>query len=283
MDKYSTQVVTTGEFTTNYCEAGKAKNKESIIFLHGSGPGADAETNWKHILNHFSEEYHVLALDMIGFGKTKLPTNTDLSFWTWCEMRVNQVIELLDYCGIDKVHIVGNSMGGVIAQNALMLYPERFEKAILMGSGGGITQGGPPIEIVRMTKFYNNPTKAAFKNLISWFLHDEKVLGDQLEEIIDSRYETMMKSEIREIYPKLFSSTPFELALPKSALRRIKHSILLIHGFEDAFVPKESSLSLLNQLPNAELTIIKKCGHWVQIEQKDKFISLTENFLSNQQ
>ncbi len=278
MTTYEKRLINTGSFTSYFCEGGKG-NEEAIIFLHGSGPGADAETNWKKTLNYFGKYFRVIAPDLIGFGKTVLPENTDLSFWAWIEMRVNQIIEIMDYCGIKNAHLVGNSMGGVIAQNALMLYPERFCRAILMGSGGGNTQISPTPEIIRMTRFYNNPTKNAFRNLVTWFLYDESALGDELDEIIESRYETMMRPEIKAIYPKLFSSTPFELSLPKSALRRIKHPVLLIHGYEDQFVPKESSLGLLDQLPNAELAIVKECGHWVQIEKHDKFIALTERFL----
>jgi len=279
MKNYETKKVKTGKFNSFYCEGGK-ENQETLIFLHGSGPGANSESNWSRVLNALSSKYHVIAIDMIGFGNTDLPKDTNLTFWQWTTARVEQILEIMDYNNIEKANLIGNSMGGVVSLNAIMFDSSRFEKIILMGSGGGGGNNGPSPEIVRMTKFYNDPTIQAFRNLISWFMYDESVLEDQLEEIIQTRYENMMKPETRELYPSLFATAPHELTVPPSALRRIKQPVLLIHGYEDQFVPYESSLGVLEHLPNAELVLLKECGHWVQIEKYDRFIQLVDQFFS---
>ena len=278
MANYTKKKINTGKFTSFYCEGGET-NKDTIIFLHGSGPGANAESNWSKSLEILGEKFHVIAPDMVGFGQTDLPENTDMTFWEWTTARVQQVLEIMDYNQIEKAHLVGNSMGGVVSLNAVLYEPSRFNRLVLMGSAGGQTNGGPTLEIVRMKNFYNDPTIQAFRNLITWFLYDESVLAEDLEQIVSTRYENMMRPEIRELYPKLFG-TPYELAIPSSALRRIQQQVLLIHGYEDQFVPKESSLSLLNHLPHAELVLLKECGHWVQIEKQSRFIELTQQFFA---
>ena len=63
-------------------------------------------------------------------------------------------------------------MGGFISLSAVIFAENRFEKVILMGSGGGKTSGPTP-EIIRMNGFFNDPTIEAFKNLIKWFVYDE--------------------------------------------------------------------------------------------------------------
>ena len=277
MAKYTIKKVNTGKFTSSYCEGGES-NKDTIIFLHGSGPGANAESNWSKALEVLAEKFHVIAPDMVGFGQTDIPENTDMTFWQWTTARVQQVLELMDYKGIDKANLVGNSMGGIVSLNAVLYDSSRFNRLLLMGSGGGLHNGGPQPEIFRMVNFFKDPTIQAFRNLITWFVYDESVLGDDLEKIITSRYENIMRPEIRELYPKLFGATPFEMAIPTSALRRIKQQVLLIHGYEDQFVPKESSLALLEHLPNAELVLLKQCGHWAQIEKYSRFVELTEQF-----
>jgi 2-hydroxymuconate-semialdehyde hydrolase len=279
--KYTTKKVNTGKFNSFYCEGGET-NKDTIIFLHGSGPGANSESNWSKTLEKLSEKFHVIAPDMIGFGNTDLLENTDMTFWEWTTARVQQILEIMDYNQIEKAHLVGNSMGGVVSLNAVMYDASRFEKVILMGSGGAVPKGnaGPPPEIIRMKNFFNDPTIQAFRNLVTWFLYDESVLGDELENIIQTRYEFIMRPEIRELYPKLFNFTPFDIAIPPSALRRIKQPVLLIHGYEDQFVPKEGSLALLEQLPNAELVLLKQCGHWAQIEKNERFVELADQFFS---
>ncbi|MCM3721141.1 MULTISPECIES: alpha/beta fold hydrolase [Solibacillus] len=279
MGSYETKKVNTGSFNSFYCEGGVG-NSETIIFLHGSGPGANSESNWSRVLNKLSETYHVIAPDMIGFGKTDLPEDTKITFWEWTTARVRQVLEIMDYNNIEKAHLVGNSMGGVVSLNALMYDESRFDKVVLMGSGGGAPNSGPTPEIVRMTQFFRDPTIQAFRNLITWFMYDESVVGDQLEEIVKMRYENIMQPETRELYPTLFATLPHELTIPPSALRRIKQQVLLIHGYEDRFVPHSSSLSVLEHLPNAELVLLKECGHWVQIEKFDRFIQLVNQFFS---
>jgi len=234
--KYETKKVTTGEFTSFYCEGGVG-NSETIIFLHGSGPGANSESNWSRVLNTLSEKYHVIAPDMIGFGKTELPENTKLTFWEWTTARVRQVLEIMDYNNIKTANLVGNSMGGVVTLNALLYDSNRFEKVVLMGSGGGASTGPTP-EIVRMSNFFRDPTIQAFRNLITWFMYDETVVKDEFESIVKTRYENIMQPEVRELYPTLFPTMPHEMTIPPSALRRIKQPTLLIHGYEDRFVPK---------------------------------------------
>ena len=282
MGSYETKKVNTGSFNSFYCEGGVGNN-ETIIFLHGSGPGANSEPNWSRVLNTLSEKYHVIAPDMIGFGNTDLPENTKITFWEWTTARVRQVLEIMDYNNIEKAHLVGNSMGGVVSLNALMYDSSRFDKVVLMGSGGGASNSGPTPEIVRMTQFFRDPTIQAFKNLITWFMYDESVVGDQLDEIVKMRYENIMQPDTRELYPTLFGTMPHELTIPPSALRRIKQQVLLIHGYEDRFVPHVSSLSVLEHLPNAELVLLKQCGHWVQIEKFERFIQLVDQFFGKTQ
>jgi 2-hydroxymuconate-semialdehyde hydrolase len=277
MVQYEVKRLQTEGFETVYCHAGEG-NKETIIFLHGSGPGANGESNWSVPLQVFGEKYHVIAPDLVGFGNTEIPENTNLTFWQWTTLRIKQILALMDHYGVEKATLVGNSMGGVISLNAVMHSSHRFEKIFLMGSGGGATNG-PTAEITRMKNFFNDPTIEAFRNLITWFVYDESALGDRLEEIVQSRYENLMRPGVDKLYPKLFPANPLELLLAPSALRRIKQPVLMLHGYEDRFVPKESSLSILEHLPNAELVLIKGCGHWAQIEKADRFIQLLEQFL----
>nr|WP_255639691.1 alpha/beta hydrolase [Aquibacillus saliphilus] len=279
MKNYETKKVKTGKFNSFYCEGGK-ENEETLIFLHGSGPGANSESNWSRVLSELSSKYHVIAIDMIGFGHTDLPENVDITFWQWTTARVEQILEIMDYNNIEKANLVGNSMGGIVSLNAIMYDSSRFEKIVLMGSGGGGGKNGPSPEIIRMTKFFNDPTIQAFRNLITWFMYDESVVEDQLEEIIKTRYENIMNPETRELYPTLFATMPHELTIPPSALRRIKQQVLLIHGYEDQFVPHESSLEVFGHLPNAELVLFKQCGHWVQIEKFERFVELIDQFFS---
>lgn len=70
------------------------------------------------------------------------------------------------------------------------------------------------------------------------------------------------------------------LAAPDSLLRALDKQVLLVHGREDRVIPLASSLRLHDLLPRSELHVFGECGHWTQIEKKDRFVSVVENFLS---
>lgn len=278
MGGYVTKKDFTGSFQTFYCDGGEG-NKEAIIFLHGSGPGANAESNWRYILPAFSDRYRVIAPDVYGFGKTDHPEDPKKTFWEWTRLSVEQVLALMDLHGIEKAHLVGNSMGGVISLNCLMTAPERFDKVILMGSGGGETPS--TLEVFRMTQYFRDPTLKALENIIRWFVYDDSLLKDNLQEILQERYNELMRPEVRRSYLHRFPAVREEVWIPPSALRRMHHPILLMHGMEDRFVSMESSMSLLKHLPNAQLHIFKQCGHWIQIEKRESFIELVKSFLED--
>lgn len=278
MSTYQTRKVNTGNYHTFFCEGGEG-NSETIIFLHGSGPGATSETNWRDILPALTDRYHVIAPDYYGFGKSDHPETPPTSFWEWTNCRVEQILELMDSLNIEKANLVGNSMGGYVSLNLVMTAPKRFEKVMLMGSAGGETPGVTP-ELMRMMGFYKNPTLSALKNLTTWFVYDQSSLGNELESVLSERYEMIMRPEVRKSYlSNMFATMPGESLIPPSALKQMEQKFLLVHGVEDRFVPKESSLSMLQHLPNAQLHLVKGCGHWMQIEKRELFLQLLTQFM----
>lgn len=272
---YQTEVLDTGRFQTFYCEAGQ-ENDEVIVFLHGSGPGANSVSNWQNILPELAKDYHVIAPDMYGFGNTKHPEVCPKTFWEWTQSRVDQLFELLDKKNIDQFNLVGNSMGGYVSLNVVMHAPERVKKVLLMGSGGG--EAPPTPEILRMVGFYRNPTFENLRNLTTWFVYDPSSIQDSLEDILKIRYETIQREDIRNSFTQNMFPVPGEILIPPNALRQMKQPFLLLHGLNDRFVPKESSINMVEHLPNAELRLFTQCGHWVQVEKREDFIKAAKEF-----
>ena len=280
MSSISTRKIQTGNYQTLILEGGE-KSSETIIFLHGSGPGVSAKSNWKDVLPRFQEQFHVVAPDMFGFGNTDHPETYPNNGVEWMNIRVKQVLDLMDALQIEKAHLVGNSLGGVVSLNLLMYAPERFDRVVLMGAGGGLTEPTP--ELAKLASFHKDPNPVAFKNLLSWFLFDESILEDELENIVAERLELFLRPEVRKSYEENFSKSQLsDMLVPPSALKKMDAPILLIHGHEDRFVPLESSLYVMNYLPNAQLHTFKRCGHWAQVEQKDRFIKLTTDFFNGE-
>ena len=100
--------------------------------LHGGGPGASGLSNFRRNLPPFAERFRTLIIDQPGYGKSDKPPGAG-HFFTFA---ADALAGLLDELGIDKVHLVGNSLGGGTALRFALNYPERAERLVLMGPGG---------------------------------------------------------------------------------------------------------------------------------------------------
>jgi 2-hydroxymuconate-semialdehyde hydrolase len=70
------------------------------------------------------------------------------------------------------------------------------------------------------------------------------------------------------------------LATPEDRLRQLRHPALVIHGREDKIVPVEIAYRFAQLLQNSEVHVFGECGHWTQIEKKDRFLDVVIPFLT---
>ena len=155
--------VKTGEFETYFHEGGK-EHEETVIFIHGSGPGANAKANWQFVLEEYAQDFHVIAPDLIGFGDTDHPEIYPENGVQWMSMRVQQILDLMDALQVKKANLIGNSLGGVVSMYLNMQAPERFGKIVLMGAGVLLKE--PNSRTDETFRFPSRPDKRKFKELI---------------------------------------------------------------------------------------------------------------------
>ncbi|MER2107023.1 MAG: alpha/beta hydrolase [Solibacillus sp.] len=268
--------VKTGNYET-FIHEGGAGNSEAVILIHGSGPGANAKANWQYVLEDYAKDFHVVALDLVGFGDTDHPEVYPENGVQWMSMRVRQVLDLMDALNIDKANLIGNSLGGVVAMYLNMEAPQRFNKIVLMGAGVLLKEPTP--ELMKLANFHLDPTKENLRNLLSWFVYDLERMKPLVDEVVEARFDMFQRPEILRSYRENFTKSNLtEMLIPQTALERMQNEFLLIHGHFDRFVPLQSSLYALDHLPNAELRVFKKCGHWAMIEQREEFLHATKHF-----
>lgn len=272
--------IITGAYTTNLNRQGPAGGP-AILFIHGSGPGANGWSNWQLALPALGERWNCLAPDLIGFGDSQHPDPPPNDIRRWMRVWVDQMLALLDTLGLGQVDLVGNSMGGAVALHLLLEAPQRFRRVVLMGAIGAPCRLTP--ELDRLWGFYDDPSPALLAQAIRWFVYDDAFVRDRLDEIVRIRYAAAMRADVRRSYTAMFPAprqTHLDaLIVPDAALRRIEQPVLLIHGRDDAIVPVDTSYYLLNRLPNAELHVIGRCSHWTQIEHSQRFHQLVRAFL----
>ncbi|WP_066252838.1 alpha/beta fold hydrolase [Neobacillus drentensis] len=277
MANITQQLVKTDNFETFVNRSGEG-NSETILFLHGSGPGVFAWANWRYALNTCGETYDCIAPDLLGFGQSGHPEELPKNRQGWTNLWVKQLIELLDRYGIQKAHVVGNSLGCSIALELLLEYPERFGRVVLMGPGGTPNTKLSP-ELARAKGFYDNPSEKKMRQIMGWFVYDAEKLAPEIDSLAATRYETAMRPEIHLSNESIFATAA--VPVPVTALKRIQNPILLVHGRDDMVCSVESSYYLLSHLQNVQLHVYGKCGHWTQIENQESFNNLIQNYFSS--
>ncbi|GAX91288.1 alpha/beta fold hydrolase [Effusibacillus lacus] len=283
MKEVTSTCIKTGTYETCLYRAGMG-NSEAILFIHGSGPGATAWSNWQYALPYFSEKgFDCVAPDLIGFGMSEHPSQLPNGIRSWMRLWVDQLKHLLDELEIERTHLVGNSLGGAIALHLLAEASERINRVVLMGPAGAPFRLTP--ELDRIWGFYEDPSAEAMSQIIRWFAYDESFIADQLDKISKMRFEAAMDPAVRRSFEAMFPQPRQrivdDLVLPGATLRRIQQQVLLVHGLNDPIVPVETSYFLAQHLPRVKMMIYGQCSHWTQVEHRDSFHSLLVNFFNS--
>ena len=119
------------------------------------------------------------------------------------------------------------------------------------------------------------------RELMALFPYDKSLITDEL---VKSRYEASARSGSQEALRKLIpkpndDGETLVKGFPEGALQKITAPTLVLHGREDAVVPLECGQRLVNNIPNADLYVFGQCGHWVQSEQRSKFMNVVTAFV----
>jgi pimeloyl-ACP methyl ester carboxylesterase len=254
---------------TNFLEQGSGP---AVVLLHGSGPGVTAYANWRFTMPALATRFRVIAPDAAGFGYTERKPGAIYNLDLW----LRHLIGFLDALGVSKAHLVGNSFGGALALAFASRQPERVEKLVLMGAVGTDFPLTPGLDAV----WGYEPALENMARVARSFAYDPALITNDL---IRSRYEASMRPGFHESYSSMFPAPRQRhiaaLATPDEQVRALPHRTLIVHGRDDRIIPLANSLKLLSLIERSELHVFGQCGHWTQIEKKDRFNRLVEDFL----
>lgn len=248
-----------------------------VLWLHGSGPGVTALTNWDAILEDLAGDFYNLAPDIIGFGDSTHPDPPPVGLKAFTDLRVETLIALLDHLGIDQVDLVGNSMGGIISLCLTLAHPVRVRRLVLMGTGGAPIPPTP--ELLSLILFYEDPTVDAMADLMAKFVYDPAVFGDELGHIAAERMPRATRAEVERSHRATFSGGD-PLPISAETMASIVQPTLIVHGDTDRLMPLACGEWYADALPDSRLEVVEKAGHWLQIEHPDRFVGLVREFLT---
>ena len=271
------------DITLHFHEAGAATDVGAglpLVMLHGGGPGASAWSNFGSCLDRFAADFRVLLVDQPGFGRSDKAT-IEGHFFTYA---ADKLAALLDELGIERVHLLGNSLGGGTATRFALKYPKRVGRLVLMGPGGlqqNIFSPDPTEGIKRLFEFGGDPTPERMRAFISTMVHDQSLVTDELvAERFASATEPGRQEAMASMGASFMNPETVEEGMLWREAYKIRHRTLLTWGREDRVNPVDGAFLALKLIPRAALHVFPNCGHWAQIEAAEEFHAVTRAFLA---
>lgn len=271
--------VALGEQTLNIHYNDCGSGSEVVVMLHGSGPGASGWANFNRNIDPLVDAgYRVILMDCPGWNKSDSIVCTG----SRSDLNAQVLAGLLERLDIARVHILGNSMGGHSAVAFALSNPDRVGKLVLMGGGtGGASPFAPmPTEGIKLLQgLYREPTIDNLKKMMNIFVYDP---SDLTEALFQARLDNMLaRRDHLENFVRSLEANPRQFPDFGPRLAQVTAQTLVIWGRNDRFVPMDTGLRLIAGMPNADLHIFNRCGHWAQWEHAERFNRLVLDFLQH--
>ena len=249
---------------------------------HGAGPhlvlieGTGYHTwMWYRQLPAFARHFRTLIYDNRGVGRSDAPPGPYTH-----EQNADDLAGLLDVLGWNHTHVLGVSMGGFIAQEFALKYPQRLDALVLSATGfGGPNMVPVPPEAIKA--MMPNPAltpeerirtgmRIAFSDP-NW----PEQHPDEFEQIVRWRLEHVPPAEAATA--QVMAGLTFNT---EDRLREIRAPTLVVAGAADRVVPPRNAELLADRIPNAQLAIIPAAGHLAFIDHADAFNQIVLEFLT---
>jgi len=247
----------------------------AVVFLHGSGPGASGASNFRQNIEAFVlAGFRVILPDLIGYGASSKPEGIDYTL----QLFTDTVYDALCQHGVERAHLVGNSLGGGIAIQMTLDHPEFAGKLVLMAPGCVEEQADyfKMPGIARMVSGFGGPdfNLDEQKRLVSNLVHPDFVARIP-DALIAERF-AVARTQPKDVLARM--RTP-NLG-PR--LGEVDKPILVLWGLNDEFCPESGARHFLERCADARCMTFTRTGHWVQVERAAEFNRYSIDFLNDQ-
>lgn len=239
---------------------------ETLLFLHGF---TCDHRMWQAQLDYFSQNYRVLILDSRGHGKSDAPVSGYSR-----DHRTEDTKLLLDELKIDKVHLVGLSMGGSTAIGFAFKYAERMKSLSLISTGAAGHSPGKKIGIldeIAQSQGIEAAKEKWLEWILTWFKGRDPKIGQLMHDMTRDHSGAIWLDPMRGKYPR---------TKDLDNVHRIQAPTLIIAGRHDkTFL--ELSEELNQKIENSRLIVLEKAGHMLNLEFPDEFNVELQNFIES--
>jgi pimeloyl-ACP methyl ester carboxylesterase len=249
--------------------------------IHGKGSplvmimGLTANKDWwpPEVIEALSKHFKTLIFDNRGAGRTDAP-KTDYSI----KMFADDTIGLMDSLEIEEAHILGVSMGGMIAQELVLNYPDRVKKLVLCSTTPGGTHAIPtPPETVKILMETQNLTDEQIARRTMTILFPKDYIQNNPEVIERSINHFLIAPITQDAYMRqLKACMEFDTY---DRLPTINRPTLVIAGKEDVLLPYKNDEIIAKRIPKAKLILYDNVGHGMTTQVAEDFAQKVIEFL----
>lgn len=238
------------------------------------GLGCDSQS-WKPVINELSKHFRTIILDNRGVGRSDVP---ELPYGI--RDMADDTLKLLDHLNVRSTHIIGYSMGGYIAQEFTINYPERVSKLILESTA--------PLSSTRNNLLFENFLKWRLDgmDLVTWmwawlfWLFAPQRFKDR------SFIDAYIKDALEYPYPQSISAFKGQIEAIAThntcgGLKKIQAETLVIEGKEDILILLKEAELLAKRIPKCSLLVVEDAAHSVHVEKPEAFIRAVLDFLTS--
>lgn len=232
---------------------------ENLVLLHGL---FGALSNFQGIIHHFSKKYNVVVpmLPILELPIRQVSVNS----------LVDHVHEFVTHKGYDKIHVLGNSLGGHIGLLYVLAHPDKVSSITLTGSSGLFESAfGSSFPKRGDYEFIKTKTQSTF--------YDPEIAT---KELVDEVFDTVNdRNKAIRVVATAKSAVRHNLG---DKLHQIHQPTLLIWGREDTITPAFVGEKFHELIENSKLFFVEKCGHAPMMEKPEEFNGILENFLEEE-
>ena len=239
-----------------------------IVFLHGIGSEASI---WRPQLAHFGKSRLALAWTMPGYDNGRMPRG-------WDEL-ADALVRLLDQRGLDRVHLVGHSIGGMIAQVFCARYPDRLESLVLSATSPSF--GKPDGDWQKAFVEKRLAPIAAGQEIASF---GPGVVRGLVGPDCDPAGLALAIAAIKRVPTQAFADAIRLIVTfdKRDALAAINVPTLVLAGGHDSNAPVDMMARMAGKIAGARYVCLEGCGHLANVEDADAFNDTLDGFIGEQ-
>ena len=239
-----------------------------VVLVHGLGY---ARWGWEPVADALAESFEVVLLDNRGIGGSEAPPGP----YTAAEM-AGDVLSVMDEAGVERAHLVGTSLGGMIAQELVLASPERVDKLVLVCT----TPGGPNAAPMPEATTRLLAEAARMEPLVALRRFVENALAPNPPEELVQR---ILAHRLATAQPLAAWAAQAAAGASFDAWVRLAHvgaPTLVVHGTQDVVVDPANADLLAERIQGAQVERFEGCGHLLFWEEPARFVGVVGEFLA---